>query len=122
SRSRSRRDGGARAGGYCPGSMPTDAVTPTIDDPITSEIIRNGLMVAVEEASIAVVRSSHSSFIQEGADACAALLDADGGLVAQSTTTSLMHSASLRCSLPALLADVPAASMAPGDVFEIGRA
>ncbi|HZP27650.1 MAG TPA: hydantoinase B/oxoprolinase family protein [Acidimicrobiia bacterium] len=97
--------------------MPTDAVTPTIDDPITSEIIRNGLMVAVEEASIAVVRSSHSSFIQEGADACAALLDADGGLVAQSTTTSLMHSASLRCSLPALLADVPAASMAPGDVF-----
>jgi N-methylhydantoinase B len=88
-----------------------------VDDPITSEIIRNGLMVAVEEASVAVVRSSHSSFIQEGADACAALLDADGNLVAQSTTTSLMHSASLRCSLPALLADVGVDAMMPGDVF-----
>jgi N-methylhydantoinase B len=87
------------------------------DDPITSEIIRNGLMVAVEEASIAVVRSSHSSFIQEGADACAALLDAQGRLVAQSTTTSLMHSASLRCSLPALLADIGLDAMSPGDVF-----
>ncbi len=87
------------------------------DDAITAEVIRNGLMVAVEEASIVVVRSSHSTFIQEGADACAALLDATGQLVAQSTATSLMHSASLRCSLPALLADYPAESMTPGDVY-----
>ena len=47
------------------------------DDAITAEIIRNALVVATEEASIVVVRSSHSTFIQEGADACAALLDAD---------------------------------------------
>ena len=89
----------------------------SVDDAITGEIIRNGLMVAVEEASIVVVRSSHSTFIQEGADACAALLDAGGRLVAQSTATSLMHSASLRCSLPALLEDFPLATMRPGDVF-----
>ena len=48
-----------------------------VDDAITAEIIRNGLWSCVEEASIVVVRSSHSTFIQEGADACAALLDAE---------------------------------------------
>ena len=89
----------------------------TADDAITAEIIRSALNVAVEEASIVVVRSAHSTFIQEGADACAAVLDVHGQLVSQSTATSLMHAASLRCSLPALLEDHPPETMAPGDVF-----
>lgn len=90
-----------------------------VDDAITAEIIRNALGVAVEEASIVVVRSSHSTFIQEGADACSALLDARGQLVAQSTSTSLMHGASLRASLPALIEDHPLDTMRPGDVFAL---
>ncbi len=90
-----------------------------VGDAITGEIIRNGLAVAAEEASVVVVRSSHSTFIQEGADACAALLDARGQLVAQSTATSLMHGASLRCSLPSLLEDIAIDSMEPGDVFAL---
>lgn len=88
-----------------------------IDDAITAETVRNALAIAVEEASIVVVRSSHSAFIQEGADACAALLDDQGRLVAQSASTSLMHGASLRCSLPSLLEDHPLDTMRPGDVF-----
>ena len=98
--------------------MPTHEAT-TVDDTITAEVIRSGLAVAVEEASIVVVRSSHSAFIQEGADACAALLDATGQLVAQSAATSLMHAASLRCSLPSLLEDIPVGAMAPGDVYAL---
>ncbi len=90
-----------------------------VDDAITGEIIRNGFAVAAEEASVVVVRSSHSTFIQEGADACAAILDARGQLVAQSTATSLMHGASLRCSLPSLLEDFAIDSMEPGDVFAL---
>jgi N-methylhydantoinase B len=90
-----------------------------VDDAITAEIIRSGLLVAAEEASVVVVRSSHSTFIQEGADACAAILDAAGQLVAQSTATSLMHGASLRISLPSLLEDTPLDSMQPGDVFAL---
>ena len=66
-----------------------------------------------------MVRSSHSTFIQEGADACAALLDTAGQLVAQSTSTSLMHSSSLRCSLPAVLDVFPLDAMQPGDVFAV---
>jgi N-methylhydantoinase B len=90
---------------------------PTLEGTITGEVVRSALAVAVEEASIVVVRASHSTFIQEGADACAALLDTEGGLVAQSMATSLMHGSSLRCSLPALLEDVPLDRMRPGDVF-----
>ena len=40
----------------------------TVDDAITGEIVRNGLGVAAEEASIVVVRAGHSSHIQEGAE------------------------------------------------------
>jgi len=83
-----------------------------VDDAITGEIVRNGLAVAAEEASIVVVRAGHSSHIQEGADACAAVLDAGGQLVALSTATSLMHAASLRCSLPSLIADFPLTTIA----------
>ena len=86
-------------------------------DPVTAEVVRNALLVAAEEASIVVVRAAHSTFIQEGADACCALLDGRGQLLAQSTATSLMHAASLRCSLPALLEDHPLETMTPGDVF-----
>jgi N-methylhydantoinase B len=86
---------------------------------VTAEVMRNGLLVAVEEASRVVVRSAHSTFIQEGADACAALLDTTGQLVAQSTSTSLMHSSSLRCSLPSVLNVFPLEQMKPGDVLAL---
>jgi N-methylhydantoinase B len=89
------------------------------DDTITAEVIRNALTVAVEEASIVVVRSSHSAWIQEGADAAAALLDAEGQLVAQSTATSLMHAASIRTTARALIAEVPTSTMRPGDVWAL---
>ena len=84
---------------------------------ITAEVIRNALAVTVEEASIVVVRAAHSFNIQEGADAAGALLDARGQLVAQSVATSVMHSASLRCGLAAIIEDVPLEEMRPGDVY-----
>ncbi len=91
----------------------------TADATITAEIVRNALVVAAEEASIVVVRSSHSTNIQEGADAAAAVLDARGRLVAQSSATSVMHSASLRCGLQCLLQQVPTADMHPGDIYAL---
>jgi N-methylhydantoinase B len=91
--------------------------TTSADDAITAEVVRHALAVAAEEASVVVVRASHSTWIQEGADAAAALLDVRGQLVAQSAATSLMHAASLRCGLLAVLADLPADRMRPGDVY-----
>jgi N-methylhydantoinase B len=84
---------------------------------VASEVIRAGLAVAAEEASAVVVRSSHSTFIQEGADACAALLDVTGQLIVPSTATSLLHSCSLRCALPLLLDVIHLDTIQPGDVL-----
>ncbi|MFK7896307.1 MAG: hydantoinase B/oxoprolinase family protein [Myxococcota bacterium] len=82
-----------------------------------AEIMRHALRVAAEEASIVVVKSAHSAMIVEGADACAGILDRDARLITLSTATNLMHAASLRCSLPAVIEDHPIETMAPGDVF-----
>ncbi|MFF5259340.1 hydantoinase B/oxoprolinase family protein [Actinomadura viridis] len=86
-------------------------------DDLTAEILRNALAVAAEEASIVVVRSAYSTFIVEGADAAAAILDARGRLVAHSLSTALIQCASLRSALPYVLRAYPAESMEPGEVF-----
>jgi N-methylhydantoinase B len=86
-------------------------------DAVTAEVVRNALSMAAQEGGVVVVKASHSTFIQEGADSSAAVLDARGRLVAQSTATTLMHAASLRESLRALLLEIPPDTMRPGDVF-----
>lgn len=111
------RDGGVSLGVHVAQQAPEPGVAPGLEGVIASEVVRHALAVAVEEASIVVVRSSHSTFIQEGADACAAVLDTTGALVAQSMATSLVHGSSLRACLPSLLEDVALEDMAPGDVF-----
>ncbi|GAA2447762.1 hydantoinase B/oxoprolinase family protein [Actinomadura vinacea] len=86
-------------------------------DELTAEILRNALCVAAEEAGIVVVRSAYSTFIVEGADAAAAILDAQGRLIAHSLSTALIQCASLRGALPYVLKSHPPDTMEPGDVF-----
>lgn len=86
-------------------------------DDLTAEILRNALCVAAEEASIVVVRSAYSTFIVEGADAAAAILDVRGRLVAHSLSTAIIQCASLRSALPYVLRQFPPETMSPGDVF-----
>lgn len=88
-----------------------------MSDMLTSEVLRNALVVAAEEASIVVVRSAYSTFIVEGSDASAAILDKDGRLVAQSMATTLMNSLALSVAVPFMIEDFPLDSMRPGDVF-----
>ena len=88
-----------------------------MNEDLTAEILRNALCVAAEEASIVVVRSAYSTFIVEGADAAAAVLDVRGRLVAHSLSTAIVQCASLRSALPYVLRQYPAETMAPGDVF-----
>ena len=84
---------------------------------LAAEVMRNALVVAAEEASIVVVRSAYSTFIVEGSDASAAILDREGRLIAHSMATTLMNSMALAVAVPYLLADHPAETMQPGDVF-----
>ncbi|MFI6597118.1 hydantoinase B/oxoprolinase family protein [Nonomuraea sp. NPDC050536] len=89
---------------------------------LTAEVLRNALVVAAEEASIVVVRSAYSTFIVEGSDASAAILDAGGRLIAHSMATTLMNSMALRVALPSLAEDVPPETMRPGDVYVLNDA
>ncbi|MGW7691328.1 hydantoinase B/oxoprolinase family protein [Streptomyces asiaticus] len=102
-------------------TMPPAAVRPAADA-LTAEILRNALAVAAEEASIVVVRSAYSTFVVEGSDASAAILDAEGRLIAHSVATTLMNSMALSVAVPHLLEDIPAATMSPGDVFVMNDA
>lgn len=88
-----------------------------MSDSLTSEVLRNALVVAAEEASIVVVKAAYSTFIVEGSDASAAILDKDGRLVAHSMATTLMNSMALSVAVPFLLEDHPREQMRPGDVF-----
>ncbi|MEV0379617.1 hydantoinase B/oxoprolinase family protein [Nonomuraea sp. NPDC050643] len=91
-------------------------------DALTAEVLRNALVVAAEEASIVVVRSAYSTFIVEGSDASAAILDTRGRLIAHSMATTLMNSMALKVALPELIADIPLATMRPGDVYVLNDA
>ncbi|SDJ17160.1 hydantoinase B/oxoprolinase family protein [Nonomuraea jiangxiensis] len=93
-----------------------------MNDALTAEVLRNALVVAAEEAGIVVVRSAYSTFIVEGSDASAAILDARGRLIAHSTATTLMNSMALRAALPELVKDLPLDTMAPGDVYALNDA
>lgn len=91
-------------------------------DPLTAEVLRNALVVAAEEASIVVVRSAYSTFIVEGSDASAAVLDVRGRLIAHSMATTLMNSMALKVALPELLKDFPPDTMRPGEVYALNDA
>lgn len=92
-------------------------MTGTVAEDLTAEVLRNALVVAAEEASIVVVKSAYSTFIVEGSDASAAILDKRGRLIAHSMATTLMNSMALSVAVPYLLADIPIETMRPGDVF-----
>jgi N-methylhydantoinase B len=86
-------------------------------DELIDEVVRYGLLVAAEEAAIAVVRAAHSQFIVEGSDAGIGILDRHGQLIAQAAATSILHSGGIVAQLAAVLEDIPIGDMGPGDVF-----
>ncbi|WP_116202632.1 hydantoinase B/oxoprolinase family protein [Amycolatopsis circi] len=92
-------------------------MTGVLTEDLTAEVLRNALVVAAEEASIVVVKSAYSTFIVEGSDASAAILDKSGRLIAHSMATTLMNSMALSVAVPYLLADHPLDTMRPGDVY-----
>ena len=86
-------------------------------DAVEDDVVRYGLLVAAEEAAIAVVRAAHSQFIVEGSDAGIGLLDRQGQLIAQAAATSILHSGGIVEQLRAVLEDFAVEAMQPGDVF-----
>lgn len=52
-------------------------------DPVTLEVIQHALVAAVDEMEVTIMRTAYSPIVYEVRDFCAALLDLNGGIIAQ---------------------------------------
>jgi N-methylhydantoinase B/oxoprolinase/acetone carboxylase alpha subunit len=84
-------------------------------DPITQQIVANGLASIADEMATTIFRTAHSSVVRDGMDFSAALCDPDGETVAQATTVPF-HLGSIPVAMQMLLEHY-ADDMSPGDVF-----
>ncbi len=85
-------------------------------DPFTVEVIRHGLSAAAEELTLTVMRSARSPLLREAGDMSSALTDAEGELIAQGHDIPI-HLGVMAQTVKAFLGHVPAARLAPGDVW-----
>ena len=89
---------------------------PTGLDPITLEIIWNGLLSITDECFITLMRSAYSTNIKERHDHSIAIADAKGRLIAQSQQSLPVHISSMTGLITALLAKF-GSDIAEGDLY-----
>jgi N-methylhydantoinase B len=85
-------------------------------DPITLEIIWNGLLSITDECFITLMRSAYSTNIKERHDHSIAIADAKGRLIAQSQQSLPVHISSMTGLITALLEKF-GADIAEGDLY-----
>ncbi len=86
-------------------------------DPITLEIMRSRFQSAAEEACAALVRASYSTNIKDRRDCSAAIATPDGQVIAQAEVGTPLHLGNMPGVIRAVLAEFPAESMEPGDMY-----
>ena len=91
-------------------------MTETPLDPITLEILWNGLRSITDECFLTIQRSAFSTNIKERHDHSVAILDGAGRLVVQAENALPIHLASMS-GLVEILKDRFAGDIGPGDVF-----
>lgn len=85
-------------------------------DPITLEIIANGLRSAADESFIALMKSAYSTNIKERRDHSTAICDASGRLIVQAADSLPIHIASMIGLMEHLLAKYDG-DIHEGDIF-----
>src|SRR5262245_6828159 len=85
-------------------------------DPISIEIIFNGLRSIADETFVALMKSAYSTNIKERRDHSTAICDAGGRLVVQAYASPPIHIASMSGLMRHLLEKV-ADDIAEGDIF-----
>ena len=84
-------------------------------DPMTAELIRNGLQAIVDEMALTLVRTAYSANLKSAMDLSSALCDEQGRLIAQGLTLPL-HLGSIPDAMAAVLRRF-AGAFRPGDAF-----
>jgi N-methylhydantoinase B len=86
-----------------------------IKDPITFEVVKNGLLSLADELAITVVRTAHSQVVRDVMDFSTAICDRTGRVVAQGCGIPF-HLGSLPDAMEAVIAKY-GADTHPGDIF-----
>jgi N-methylhydantoinase B len=86
-------------------------------DPITLEILSNGLRSVADETYIALMKSAYSTNIKERHDHSTAIIDAKGRLIVQAENSLAIHLGSMMGLMHTLLAKIPLAEVREGDIF-----
>ena len=84
-------------------------------DPITFEVIKNGLDSLVDEMAITVMRTAYSGVVKDALDYSTAYCAADGQVIAQGLTI-MLHLGSFPSAIEAVLSKFEG-NINPGDVF-----
>src|SRR5690349_17481698 len=86
-------------------------------DPITLEIMSNGLKSIADETYIALMKSAYSTNIKERHDHSTAIMDARGRTVVQAELTQTVHLNSMNGNVKTVLAEVSPEDIGEGDIF-----
>jgi N-methylhydantoinase B len=86
-------------------------------DPITLEIMSNGLKSIADETYIALMKSAYSTNIKERHDHSTAIIDPRGRLIVQAENSLAIHLGSMMGLMNTLLAKVPLSDVREGDIF-----
>ncbi len=86
-------------------------------DPITLEILHNGLKSVTDETYITITKAAYSTNIKERRDHSTAIMDATGRLIVQAENSMPIHLASMLGLMEKLLVRFPPESMREGDIF-----
>lgn len=89
----------------------------TAVDPITLEVIRNGLLTAADEMKSVVLRTAYSQLWKEAGDLSCALLSTTGECVAQGSADIPIHLPTMPYSFAGMIEKIPVDQMKPGDVY-----
>jgi N-methylhydantoinase B len=86
-------------------------------DPITLEIMSNGLKSIADETYIALMKSAYSTNIKERHDHSTAIIDPRGRLIVQAENSLAIHLGSMMGLMNTLLAKMPLSDVHEGDIF-----
>jgi N-methylhydantoinase B len=85
-------------------------------DPITLEVLRNRFDTIAEEIQFTLLRSAYSVILKEGEDCSAAIFNARGEIIAQSTALP-QHMGAFIPAMARIMAEYPPATMRHGDLY-----
>ena len=85
-------------------------------NPVTLEVVRNGLYAIAEEMSVIVMRSARSPLLKEAGDLSSALTDSKGRLIAQGRDIPI-HMGVMGFTVKEFLKRIPVESLRDGDVW-----